>query len=360
MNEEVLSEEITVEETSIWDEIAEFLKKISVYRHIFDIIGGYNEVYDILNQADIKNSSRILKFPGGLSDMYLGSKDIDIDDPFGSIKSIKGLLQMVTGLGKTVSSFEKPTPINRYPDIPPLPPIVPKKINVFGIVDMIYGGAGYVNAVIEINQFTEDTEDKDKWSAYCKAAAGASRALAGYCKATVVLKPLGDILGIFSGVCSFSAYVFEKWGMTAGMIVLAIGTGLTVVLACLMKGELIGMFTSFNSLATPLTINPLTAVAGLALIVAMGILLTKKLASIPYLAQGGFPAYGQTFIAREAGPELVGTLQGRNAVVNNGQIVEAVSAGVYRTFNDALRNKNSKAVARVFLDGKCIAMSRQA
>lgn len=45
-------------------------------------------------------------------------------------------------------------------------------------------------------------------------------------------------------------------------------------------------------------------------------------------ADGGFP--GQLFVAREAGPELVGTLGGHTAVMNNDQIVASVSSGVAR------------------------------
>ena len=37
---------------------------------------------------------------------------------------------------------------------------------------------------------------------------------------------------------------------------------------------------------------------------------------------------GQLFLAREAGPELVGTLGGHTAVMNNDQIVASVAAGV--------------------------------
>ena len=76
--------------------------------------------------------------------------------------------------------------------------------------------------------------------------------------------------------------------------------------------------------------------------------------------QGGFPETGQRFIAREAGPELVGTIRGRNAVVNNNQIVESVSIGVCDAFKSALHEKNSKApmIARVFIDGRQIAMAR--
>jgi hypothetical protein len=77
-------------------------------------------------------------------------------------------------------------------------------------------------------------------------------------------------------------------------------------------------------------------------------------------AQGGFPTRGQTFIAREAGPELVGTIGSRNAVVNNDQIVEAVSQGVYGAFMSAISGKSTKSrsKARVYLDGKQIAMAR--
>ena len=47
-------------------------------------------------------------------------------------------------------------------------------------------------------------------------------------------------------------------------------------------------------------------------------------------AAGGFPNVGQLFLAREAGPELVGTMGGQNAVANNDQIVSGIAAGVSR------------------------------
>lgn len=52
-------------------------------------------------------------------------------------------------------------------------------------------------------------------------------------------------------------------------------------------------------------------------------------------AEGGYPTTGQMFIARESGPELVGSIGGRTAVVNNDQIVQAVSMGVYNAVVDA-------------------------
>ena len=44
-------------------------------------------------------------------------------------------------------------------------------------------------------------------------------------------------------------------------------------------------------------------------------------------ASGGFPEQGQLFLAREAGPELVGTIGGRPAVANQGQIEAGIAAG---------------------------------
>ena len=49
---------------------------------------------------------------------------------------------------------------------------------------------------------------------------------------------------------------------------------------------------------------------------------------IPRLAEGGFVNEGQMFIAREKGPEMVGTINGQTAVANNDQIVKGISSGV--------------------------------
>ena len=64
---------------------------------------------------------------------------------------------------------------------------------------------------------------------------------------------------------------------------------------------------------------------------------------IPTFEHGGFPATGQMFLAREAGPEMVGTMGGRTAVANNDQIVEGVAGGVERANaeqNALLREQN--------------------
>ena len=69
-------------------------------------------------------------------------------------------------------------------------------------------------------------------------------------------------------------------------------------------------------------------------------------------AGGGFPNVGELFIAREAGPELVGSIGNRNAVVNNQQIVEAVSSGVANAVASVLGNGGSSY--QLIIDGEQI------
>lgn len=58
--------------------------------------------------------------------------------------------------------------------------------------------------------------------------------------------------------------------------------------------------------------------------------------SVTAYASGGTPPSGELFIAREAGPEFVGTIGGHTAVMNNMQIVESVKAGVYEAVASAM------------------------
>jgi hypothetical protein len=55
-----------------------------------------------------------------------------------------------------------------------------------------------------------------------------------------------------------------------------------------------------------------------------------------WYASGGLPEMGEMFIAREKGPELIGRIGNKNAVVNNDQIVDSVEGGVYRAVVAAL------------------------
>ena len=57
-------------------------------------------------------------------------------------------------------------------------------------------------------------------------------------------------------------------------------------------------------------------------------------------ADGGFVDEGQMFLAREAGPEMVGRIGNKTAVANNDQIVSAISIGVERAMSRAKTNSN--------------------
>ncbi len=61
---------------------------------------------------------------------------------------------------------------------------------------------------------------------------------------------------------------------------------------------------------------------------------------VSWYAQGGFPDVGELFVAREAGPELVGSIGGRTAVMNNDDIVESVTKGVYKAVRMAMSGNN--------------------
>ena len=58
--------------------------------------------------------------------------------------------------------------------------------------------------------------------------------------------------------------------------------------------------------------------------------LNPNLKRTTLMAVGGFPQMGQLFIAREAGPEMVGRMGNRNVVANNDQIVAGIEGGVTR------------------------------
>ena len=67
---------------------------------------------------------------------------------------------------------------------------------------------------------------------------------------------------------------------------------------------------------------------------------------------------GEMFIAREAGPELVGRINGKTAVANNDQIISGISSGVYNAMIGALGSShraNTTVTAIFQVDGKQVA-----
>ena len=70
-------------------------------------------------------------------------------------------------------------------------------------------------------------------------------------------------------------------------------------------------------------------------------------------ATGGFPEMGEMFIANENGAEMIGSVGNRTAVVNNDQIVEAVSTGVARAVQSVMGNREEQPIT-ITLDGEVI------
>ena len=76
--------------------------------------------------------------------------------------------------------------------------------------------------------------------------------------------------------------------------------------------------------------------------------------SLPRLEKGGVVDVGQMFIAREAGAELVGNVGRRTAVMNNDQIVDSVSQGVYRAVVQAMGQSGGNQVVEAKVNDKVL------
>nr|DAQ47116.1 MAG TPA: hypothetical protein [Caudoviricetes sp.] len=170
------------------------------------------------------------------------------------------------------------------------------------------------------------------------------------------LAPLAIPLGFLSTAVSWAGNLFEAENWLCGSIVVGVGVVVSALLFTLIVTFNSTMATALGlasaSFAQILIGSVVGIAAGLAVLAGVGYLIAEMASSIPELEQGGFPVVGQRFIAREAGPELVGTLNGRNAVVNNNQIVESVSRGAYVAFLASFRSRENLVNVEVFLDGK--------
>lgn len=82
-------------------------------------------------------------------------------------------------------------------------------------------------------------------------------------------------------------------------------------------------------------------------------LMTSQVKGISMYANGGFPDRGQMFIAREAGPEMVGNIGSRSAVVNNSQIIQGITQGVAQGVAQAMgsSSKEDSGDMNFYIDG---------
>ena len=197
----------------------------------------------------------------------------------------------------------------------------------------------------------------------------------------VVFEAIGDIIAackdIFSGLIKFVTGVFTKDWKYAWEGVQSIFKGIWDGFKTILKTPLNYMLTIIEGFVNKIIdgwnwvkkqINSLSIeipdwLGGgtLGFNLAMSSYVT-----LPRLAEGGFPEQGQMFIAREAGPEMVGNIGRRTAVVNNDQIVASISGGVAEANeeqNVLLREQNSllRAILEkdsgVYLDGKNLTNS---
>ena len=71
-------------------------------------------------------------------------------------------------------------------------------------------------------------------------------------------------------------------------------------------------------------------------------------------ADGGFPDYGDLFIANEAGPELVGTIGNRTAVANSSSIETAIYNAVRSAMSDSTSGQPADIHVTVDIDGDTV------
>lgn len=144
------------------------------------------------------------------------------------------------------------------------------------------------------------------------------------------------VKNVFSKVASFFKDTFQKaWqGIVkvfsiAGEIFVDIKDGVVSAFKFVVNGIIKGInkvvSVPFNGINSALNWIKGIEIVGLK---PFDGLRTISVPQIPLLAEGGFPATGQMFIAREAGPEMVGTIGNKSAVVNNEQIIAGISEGV--------------------------------
>jgi len=335
------------EEKSVLDELDKFvenIKRLALFRHWPDNVKEFVTAVagPVVDFSGIEVMSNILKTASGAADIYSGIRRQNTDE------WLKGILEIITGGGKVASALG------------------------ISVADIIYGITTIESARIDIREgiSPEDEERKAEKTAadLSKMFSGVFRTASGVCSSFKPLFVLAPPFKILAGAFAFAAGAFADGNWILGWVSIAAGDALAIILAIAAKKileiALIAILKLSATVASIMSATVVLMVVGLAIIATIAVIVATARASKPPVnccAKGGFPATGQPFIAREAGPELVGRLNGRTAIVNNDQIVEAVSRGVYSAFNSAMFEGNSKGttISRVFFDGKEIAMAKQ-
>lgn len=220
----------------------------------------------------------------------------------------------------------------------------------------IAGGA--VNSINEIISLSEENlTENEQAKSICDLSASIFDVAGGILEFTP-LAPVAIPLGVMSSALRWAGDCFEdgEWGM--GYLIIGIGTVLSGIILAIVIAFKSTIMATLKTLMTSLSVTlTVTLPWALPILATIGMMILDALSTDPpALAQGGFPVAGQLFIAREAGPELVGTMRGRNAVVNNNQIVQSVSRGVSEAFLAACNGGFGDGIdVEVYMDGRLLA-----
>lgn len=170
---------------------------------------------------------------------------------------------------------------------------------------------------------------------------------------------------IFTGLIYIVMSIVEALPSIIGSLLNAIPTILTNVIDMFLSDPMMFVKMGWNLGISVLEGLANILVEGLNFIISIAEIPVKwlgiKFPRIPQIsldflkmADGGFVPQGQMFIAREAGPELVGTMGSSTAVMNNEQIVESVARGVYEAVSQAFAEQSRKETV-VNLDGRRVS-----
>lgn len=141
---------------------------------------------------------------------------------------------------------------------------------------------------------------------------------------------------IFSGIGEFFAGIWDSIVSVFKKVGTKIGDAVSGAFKTVVNGVIGFVEKIVNGVIRGIN----TAIKCINLIPGVDIDLIAKV-SFKRMETGGLVEPGQFFLAREAGPELVGTIGSHTAVMNNDMIVEAVSNGVYKAVNAAMSNSRA-------------------
>lgn len=203
-------------------------------------------------------------------------------------------------------------------------------------------GVGLVGALILANKQVIITFWKNLGTGFLKLLTNATLATGSFAGGVATLT--GGFAALALAIGGAFALI-ANWGemSTWQKIVGVIGVMTTAILGLALA---LGAFHSAWSIGLAVA----GIVAGIGMMTA-AIASVKQEISVPAYASGGFVGEGQLFVAREAGPEMVGTMGGRTTVANNDQIVEGISQGVYEAVISANSQNSQQLSGNVYIDG---------